>query len=84
MPRQGYDIDPAKLRAARESARLTPREVATAVGCSWGMYYMIERGKRRPGFALLAALERVLGVPASKLGASLPPALDKPPDAPAG
>lgn len=51
-----------KLRKAREAAKLTQQEVATAADVHVNFYARIERGEENPSFDKLRSIMRVLGI----------------------
>ena len=52
----------AKLRAAREAAKLTQKQVADAAGVHVNLYARIERGEGNPSFENLQAIMKVLKI----------------------
>lgn len=51
-----------KLRKAREDAKLTQLEVATAAGVHVNFYARMERGEENPSFEKLQSVMKVLGI----------------------
>jgi len=51
-----------KLRKAREGAKLTQLEVATAAGVHVNFYARMERGEENPSFEKLQSVMKVLGI----------------------
>ena len=51
-----------KLRKAREAAKLTQLEVATAAGVHVNFYARMERGEENPSFEKLQSVMKVLGI----------------------
>lgn len=51
-----------KLRKAREAAKLTQQEVATAADVHVNFYARIERGEENPSFEKLQGIMKVLGI----------------------
>jgi len=51
-----------KLRRARETAKLTQQEVATAAGVHVNFYARMERGEENPSFEKLQSVMKVLGI----------------------
>lgn len=51
-----------KLRKARESAKLTQLDVATAAGVHVNFYARMERGEENPSFEKLQSVMKVLGI----------------------
>ncbi len=51
-----------KLRKAREVAKLTQLEVATAAGMHVNFYARMERGEENPSFEKLQAIMKVLNI----------------------
>jgi transcriptional regulator with XRE-family HTH domain len=56
-----------KLRDARESARLTQLDVATAAGVHVNFYARMERGEENPSFEKLQSVMKVLGIKSLEL-----------------
>ena len=52
----------AKLRPARESAKLTQKQVADAAGVHVNVYARIECGEGNPSFEKLQSIMKVLGI----------------------
>ena len=52
----------AKLRNARETAKLTQKQVAHAAGVHVNLYARIERGEGNPSFENLQAIMKVLKI----------------------
>ncbi len=51
-----------KLRQAREAAKMTQQEVATAAGVHVNFYARVERGEENPSFDKLRSILRVLEI----------------------
>jgi transcriptional regulator with XRE-family HTH domain len=51
-----------KLRQAREAAKLTQQEVATAAGVHVNFYARVERGEENPSFEKLRSIMQALGI----------------------
>lgn len=56
-----------KLRKARESAKLTQLDVATAAGVHVNFYARMERGEENPSFEKLQSVMKVLGIKSLEL-----------------
>jgi len=56
-----------KLRKAREAAKLTQQEVATAADVHVNFYARIERGEENPSFEKLQAIMKALNIPSLEL-----------------
>ena len=52
-----------RLRQLREAAGLTQQELADRIGVRWGAISRWERGDREPGWSMVLALGKALGVP---------------------
>lgn len=63
----GVIIDPARLVAARESARLSREALAVACGVGYNAVQAYELGRSDPSARVLIRMARVLGVPAEDL-----------------
>jgi transcriptional regulator with XRE-family HTH domain len=57
----------AVVKEARDGARMTQRELATAVGIKASHVAYIENGRRRPSIALINRLSKTLGLDAKEL-----------------
>jgi transcriptional regulator with XRE-family HTH domain len=51
-----------KLRQAREAAKMTQQEVATAAGVHVNFYARVERGEENPSFDKLRSIMKVLDI----------------------
>jgi transcriptional regulator with XRE-family HTH domain len=51
-----------KLRQARELAKMTQQEVATAAGVHVNFYARVERGEENPSFDKLRGIMKVLNI----------------------
>ncbi len=51
-----------RLRQARETAKMTQQEVATAAGVHVNFYARVERGEENPSFEKLQGIMKVLGI----------------------
>ena len=51
-----------RLRQAREKAKLTQLDVATAAGVHVNFYARMERGEENPSFEKLQSVMKVLGI----------------------
>jgi transcriptional regulator with XRE-family HTH domain len=51
-----------KLRQAREVAKMTQQEVATAAGVHVNFYARVERGEENPSFDKLRSIMKVLDI----------------------
>lgn len=56
-----------KLRKARESAKLTQLDVATAAGVHVNFYARMERGEENPSFEKLQSVMKVLDIKSLEL-----------------
>lgn len=56
-----------KLRKARESAKLTQLDVATAAGVHVNFYARMERGEENPSFEKLQSVMKVLAIKSLEL-----------------
>ncbi len=56
------DIDPNKLRAARQAKHLTAKKLARAVGVGYRYISAIQNGRARPSDELIERMAKALGV----------------------
>ncbi len=47
-----------KLKEFRQSHKLTPKEMAQAMGVSKWIYYKVESGERTPGYSFMAKFKQ--------------------------
>jgi transcriptional regulator with XRE-family HTH domain len=68
--RKAADTLPNRVRAHREAADLSPKDLANRIGSDWtaSTVRRIERGARKPSVGQIAQLAAALGVPAADLG----------------